>query len=93
MSIETDKIMFMIYKDTTYSDKFRVCYFTELNEHNKDSEINKAFAGEHFYNGYIRYLKKERAKEIIAALLDRLNSGENVTPEEVDRALAEFVVR
>jgi len=30
-----DKIMFEIYKESIYSDKYRVVYFTELHEHNK----------------------------------------------------------
>ncbi len=35
MAFESDKIMFEIYRDTLYNKKYRVVYFTELNEHKK----------------------------------------------------------
>ena len=40
-----DKIMFEIYKESIYSDKYRVVYFTELHEHNKEREIDRAMKG------------------------------------------------
>lgn len=88
MSFESDKIMFEIYKETTYAGKYHVVYFTELQDHNKEHEINRAMAGEHFYDGFIRNYRKDQAKEIISGILDRLNRGEKVTPGEVDQALA-----
>ncbi|HLE26013.1 MAG TPA: hypothetical protein VI935_10235 [Thermodesulfobacteriota bacterium] len=91
MPVESDKIMFMIYRDTTYTDKYRVCYFTELDEHNKESEINKALSGEPFLDGFIKNYKKDRAKEIIAKFLERLNNGEYVDPSEISKALDEFI--
>src|SRR3989304_2444482 len=68
--------MFMIYRDTTYTNKYRVCYFTELDEHKKEAEINKAFAGVHYYDGFIKNFKKDSAKEIIDKFLQRLKNGE-----------------
>ncbi len=91
MPVESDKVMFMIYRDTTYTDKYRVCYFTELDDHNKESEINKALAGEHFYDGFIKNFKKDRAKEIINSFLERLNNGEKIEPSEISKALDEFI--
>lgn len=87
MAFESDKIMFEIYRETTYEGKYHVVYFTELQDHNKEHEINRAMAGEHFYDGFIRNYRKEQAKEIIDGLLARLNSGEKLTADEVDRAL------
>ena len=90
MAFEADKIMFEIYKETTYQGQYKVVYFTELQDHNKEHEISRAMAGEHFYDGFIRNYRKEQAKEIISVILERLNSGEPLTPDDVDRALQPF---
>jgi hypothetical protein len=92
MLFEADKVMFEIYRETEYSGKFRVCYFTELQDHNKETEINHALAGEHFYDGFIRNFRKDEAKEIINSLLTRLNNGERLDPKEVERALGEHII-
>ena len=65
--------------------------FTELQDHNKETEINRALAGEHFYDGFIKNFRKEEAKEIIDSLLTRLNGGERFDAQEVERALGEHV--
>lgn len=91
MPFESDKIMFEIYKEATYSGQYRVVYFTELQDHNKEAEISRAMAGEHFYDGFIRSYRKDQAKEAINRILERLNHGEKISKEEVDRALAPFV--
>ena len=91
MSFESDKIMFEIYKEATYTGQFRVVFFTELQDHNKESEINRAMAGQHFYDGFIRQYRKDQAKEIIEILLTRLNNGERLEKEDVTRALAPFL--
>ncbi|MFN7996486.1 MAG: hypothetical protein U0Q18_22935 [Bryobacteraceae bacterium] len=91
MAFESDKVMFEIYRETGYSGQYRVVYFTELQDHNKETEINHALNGEHFYDGFIKNYRKEEAKEIIAACLNRLNSGEKIDPAEVERALGEHI--
>jgi hypothetical protein len=53
MLFESDKVMFEIYRETEYTGQYRVCYFTELQDHNKETEINHALAGEHDYDGYV----------------------------------------
>ena len=90
MSLASDKIMFEIYKETTYSGGYRVVYFTELQDHNKESEISHAMAGEHFYDGFIKNYRKEQAKEVINKLLERLNSGEKLTAAEIERQLQPY---
>ncbi len=90
MSLASDKIMFEIYKETTYTGRYRVVYFTELQDHNKESEISRAMAGEHFYDGFIRTYRKEQAKELINQILDRLNGGENLSAAEVERQLQPY---
>jgi hypothetical protein len=91
MAFESDKIMFEIYKETTYQGRYKVVYFTELQDHNKETEISRAIAGEHFFDGFIRTYRKDQAKEVISRILERLNNGEQVSKEEVDRSLAPFL--
>jgi hypothetical protein len=91
MAFESDKIMFEIYKETDYSGRFKVVYFTELDDHNKETEINRAARGQHFYDGFIKGFRKEEAKEIVDGLLTRLNGGEALEPSEVERALGSYL--
>ncbi len=89
MAFESDKVMFEIYRETQYSRKYRVVYFTELQDHNKESEINHALNGEHYYDGFIKNYRKDEAKQIIEACLTRLNGGESVPPAEIELALGD----
>ena len=91
MAFESDKVMFEIYRETEYTGKFRVVYFTELQDHNKESEINHALAGEHFYDGFLKDYRKDEAKQIIDGLLERLNGGEKLDPQEIESALGEHI--
>jgi hypothetical protein len=88
---ESDKIMFEIYREASYSRTYKVVYFTELNEHNKETEINRALAGDHFLDGFLQESRKEEAKAIIDRALDRLNSGESIEPGELERDLARYL--
>jgi hypothetical protein len=90
MPMESDKVMFEIYRESSYNRKYRVIYFTELNEHNKEYEISRAMSGEHFYDGFIRNFKKDDAKQVIEDLLNRMNRGEALTPQEFEAALAQY---
>ncbi len=90
MPFESEKIMFEIYKETTYQGQYKVVYFTELQDHNKEYEISRAMAGEHIYDGFIKNYRKEQAKEVINKLLERLNNGEAVNKEEIERELKPF---
>lgn len=91
LAFESDKVMFEIYRDPTYSGRYRVVYFTELNDHNRESEFNEALRGEHFFDGFISNFRKDEAKRIISALLERLNGGERLSEAEVKRALSDFM--
>ena len=91
MLFEADKVMFEIYRETEYSGRYRVVYFTELQDHNKETEINRALAGEHFYDGFIKNYRKDEAKQIIDGLLERLNGGERLEPQAVVQALGEYI--
>jgi hypothetical protein len=91
MLFEADKVMFEIYKETEYTGKYRVVYFTELQDHNKETEINHAMAGEHVFDGFIKNFRKDEAKEIINTLLGRMNNGERVEAQDIERALGDHM--
>ncbi|MGH9405674.1 MAG: hypothetical protein ACRD3D_07565 [Terriglobia bacterium] len=91
MAFESDKIMFEIYKETAYQGRYKVVYFTELQDHNKEFEISRAMAGEHFFDGFIRSFKKEEAKQAINGILERLNSGEALNQGSVEHSLEPFL--
>lgn len=75
MSI-SDKTMFEIYREEGYGRRWRVVYFTDLTDHNRETEISRAMAGEHLYDGFIKNYRKDEAKRIIAGFVERLNRGE-----------------
>jgi len=91
MLFEADKVMFEIYRETEYTGKYKVVYFTELQDHNKETEINRALAGEHYFDGFIKNFTKEEAKGIIDSILGRLNNGEKIDPQEVERELGDHM--
>lgn len=91
MAFESDKVMFEIYRDLKYTGRYRVVYFTELQDHNKETEINTAMLGEHFYDGFIKEYRKEEAKDIIEKLLNRLNAGERMQTGDIDAALGDHI--
>ena len=91
MPFDSDKIMFEIYREAAYSGQYRVVYFTELQDHNKEFEISRAMAGEHFYDGFIRNYRKDQAKELIAQFLERLNRGERLTSADLERELKDYI--
>lgn len=91
LAFEADKVMFEIYREPTYSGRYHVVYFTELNDHNREHEFNQALRGEHFFDGYLRNYGKDEAKEVISGLLERLNRGEPVELAEVERTLKPYM--
>jgi len=83
--------MFEVYRETAYSGQYRVVYFTELDEHNKEIEIARALAGDHYVDGYLRNYTKEEAKRIIDDLLERLNRGEQISPQRFLSQLDDYL--
>lgn len=83
--------MFEIYRETPREGRYRVVYFTELDEHNKEKEINDAMRGDHVFDGFIRNYNKEEAKRAVTQLLERLNQGEKLSPAEIASALKPFM--
>ncbi len=83
-----DKTMFEIYREADYGRQYRVVFFTDLDEHNKENEINRAMAGEHFFDGFLVNLRKEAGKAKLAELVARMNRGEALSPADIERELA-----
>jgi hypothetical protein len=91
LAIESDKVMFEIYREPELGRRYRVVYFTELDEHNKEKEINDAMRGEHVFDGYLRNFTKQEGKRMVAAIVERLNSGQRVSPADIERELKPFM--
>jgi hypothetical protein len=91
LAIESDKVMFEIYREPEFGRRYRVVYFTELDEHNKEKEINEAMRGEHVFDGYLRNHNKQEGKRMVAGIVDRLNSGQSVSPADIERELKPFM--
>ncbi len=90
--LESDKIMYEIYLEEGYNNRYHVVYFTELTDHNKEREINRAMAGRHVYDGFIRERRKDEAKAIIDAFIERLNTGESPPISDLEAALEAYAV-
>ncbi len=87
----SDKIMFEIYKESGYGHKYRVVYFTELEEHNKEAEITRAMAGEHLFDGFVAERGMREARQAISAVIDRLNDGEELDEDQVGQLLQPYI--
>jgi hypothetical protein len=75
------RIMFEVYREGGYDRRYRVVYFTELNDHNRDHELNRCLAGESFLSGYLMESSRKEARAVIGSALKRLNDGDDLTPE------------
>jgi hypothetical protein len=82
-----NKVMFEIYRESEYNSRFHVVYFTELTEGNKEFEINRAMAGEHFLDGFFFEDSQHEAKEKIRNLIDELNSGMQLSESDAANRL------
>lgn len=85
-----EKVMFEIYREAGYNRRFKVVYFTELNDHSRETEINRALAGEHYFDGFLKGWRKQEAKALIEDWIARLNRGEELAPELLAAELREF---
>ena len=92
MAFESDKTMFEIYREKDFNKKFRVVFYTELTEHNKEFEINQALNGETIFDGFLKDLRKDDGKAVIRDLLKEMNSGENaLNREDIRIKLQDFL--
>jgi hypothetical protein len=93
MPSDADKIMFEVYRESGFNQRYRVVYFTELEEAERDDEIAAAISGTHFLNGFIKAVDRERARELLLAFITRLNQGGAGTSVELAGLLAPFLTR
>jgi hypothetical protein len=91
LAIKSEKVMFEIYREASFNRQYRVVYFTELDEHNKEREINDAMRGEHVFDGYLPNYTKDEAKRMVAKIVERLNGGETLNRAEIERELKPFM--
>lgn len=92
MPFESDKTMFEIYREKEFNRKFKVVYYTELTEHNKETEINRALNGETVFDGFIKDISKERGKAAIREIIREMNSNnESLNFNEIKNRLSEFL--
>jgi hypothetical protein len=82
MIFESDKTMFEIYREGDFNKKYRVIYFTELDEHNKESEINHALMGEPIFSGFLKDDLKEKGRQIIDDMVRVMNETGNAFSED-----------
>lgn len=83
-----DRTMFEVYREPGFNRTYRVVYFTELGDHNREAEFNRALAGDHYLDGFLDNGSKDQAKAIIDEHLRRLNDGEEIEPAALARELA-----
>ncbi len=93
MPADTDRIMFEVYRGTGCKTDYRVVYFTELGDTERDREIDAAMSGEHFFGGFITAADAPFAKHIIHAFTQGLNDGAAATKEDLVRLLGPCLVR
>lgn len=89
---DTDNIMFEIFRVAGEPRDFRVIYFTELDEHDRDARINQALAGEHLFDGFIAERSAPQAKAAIADLIEQLKRGDELASQQIETILAAHLV-
>ncbi len=88
---DTKKVMFEIYRDSSLSGQYKVVYFTELGEHEKETEIADAMRGEHVFDGFLLHRERNQAKQVMEQILDRLNRGEPLDQSAIEEMLQAFL--
>jgi hypothetical protein len=91
LTTDTKKVMFEIYREKDFSGRYKVVYFTELGEHDKETEIADAMRGEHIFDGFLLHRDRNQGKQVVDEILDRLNSGEPVDRSEIEQKLQPFL--
>jgi hypothetical protein len=93
LTSDTKKVMFEIYRDTSLTGQYKVVYFTELGEHDKDIEIADAMRGEHIFDGFLLHRGRQEGKQIVEQILGELNRGENLDPAAIEEKLKLYLAK
>ena len=91
LTTDTKKVMFEIYREASFSGRYKVVYFTELGEHDKETEIAEAMRGEHIYDGFLLHRERNQAKQVVDEILERLNRGEAVDAGAIEHKLQPYL--
>lgn len=93
LTTDTKKVMFEIYRDTAVSGQYKVVYFTELGEHDKDTEIADAMRGEHVFDGFLLHRERQEGKQVVDQILQNLNQGEVPDPAGIEAKLKPYLAQ
>jgi hypothetical protein len=91
LTSDTKKVMFEIYREAEYGQHYKVVYFTELGEHDKEDEINNAMRGQHVFDGFLLHRERNTAKQVVDELLKRLNGGEQIDEAAIRETLQPYL--
>jgi hypothetical protein len=91
LTADTKKVMFEIYREADFSGRYKVVYFTELGEHDKETEIADAMRGEHIYDGFLLHRDRSQAKQVVDEILERLNRGDSIGSADIEQLLQPYL--
>lgn len=91
LTADTKKVMFEIYREADFSGRYKVVYFTELGEHDKETEIADAMRGEHIFDGFLLHRERSQAKQVVEEIVERLNRGESIGSAEIGQLLQPYL--
>jgi hypothetical protein len=93
LTSDTKKLMFEIYRDTSLTGLYKVVYFTELGEHDKDTEIADAMRGEHIFDGFLLHRERQEGKQVVDEILGELNRGESIDSAAMEEKLKPYLAK
>ena len=93
LTSDTKKVMFEIYRDTSSTGQYKVVYFTELGEHDKDTEIADAMRGEHIFDGFLLHRERREGKQVVDQILGELNQGAPPDPAAIEEKLQPYLAK
>ena len=91
LTSDTKKVMFEIYRDADFGGRYKVVYFTELGEHDKEKEIDDAMRGQHIFDGFLLHRERNQAKVVVDEILHRLNNGEQIDENSIRETLQPYL--
>ena len=89
--LDGKKVMFEIFREQHHGN-YRVVYYTELCEHEKEDALNEAMNGVTVFSGYLLYRERDRARVMVDEVLARLNAGETLSETEIESRLSTVCV-
>ncbi len=78
-----EKVFFGIYKESGCDKRYQIVYFSELDEHERDTALNRFIEGETIYTGFLKKTCLDEAKQLLADYLARWNAGTSPVLEEL----------